>query len=100
MEKFSSYQTRKQIRGSEVTLYILQESLFSFEELQKVKFFMPDAGYDQLKNYEAARNVKAQAIIPMNLRNEKESPAGTTSSGTPCYSMGIAMTSWGRMGIT
>ncbi len=64
----------------------------------KVKFFMFDAGYDQLKNYEAARNVKAQAIIPMNLRNEKESPAGITSSGTPCCSMGIAMTYWGADG--
>ncbi|WP_407668700.1 transposase [Paenibacillus bouchesdurhonensis] len=31
----------------------------------KVKFFILDAGYDQLKNYDAARNVKAQAIIPM-----------------------------------
>ncbi|MGF6951611.1 hypothetical protein QF028_004116 [Neobacillus sp. B4I6] len=61
----------------------------------KVKFFMLDAGYDQLKNYEVARNVKAQAIIPMNLRNEKEPPAGMTSNGTPCCSMGFAMTYWG-----
>ncbi|WP_010267388.1 transposase, partial [Paenibacillus senegalensis] len=61
----------------------------------QVKFFMLDAGYDQLKNYEAARNVKAQAIIPMNLRNEKEPPAGMTSSGTPCCSMGYEMTYWG-----
>jgi IS5 family transposase len=63
-----------------------------------VKFFMLDAGYDQLKNYEVARNVKAQAIIPMNLRNEKEPPAGMTSSGTPCCSMGFAMTYWGADG--
>ncbi|WP_212943886.1 transposase, partial [Paenibacillus antibioticophila] len=55
-------------------------------------------GYDQLKNYEAARNVKAQAIIPMNLRNEKEPPAGMTSSGTPCCPMGFAMTYWGTDG--
>jgi IS5 family transposase len=61
----------------------------------KVKFFMLDAGYDQFKNYEAARSVKAQAIIPMNLRNEKEAPAGMTSSGTPCCSMGFTMTYWG-----
>lgn len=58
----------------------------------KVKFFVFDAGYDQLKNYEAARKLKAQAIIPMNLRNEKEPPAGITSNGTPCCSMGFAMT--------
>lgn len=60
----------------------------------KVKFFMLDAGYDQLKNYEAARNVKAQAIIPMNLRNEKEPPTGMTSNGAPCCSMGYEMTYW------
>nr|WP_074102497.1 transposase [Paenibacillus sp. P3E] len=128
-------------------MYILQESLFSFEELQKIeskerlpiffsaldlrpyakelrnpsprgahvndgdegpalmtlaaarskaKFFMLDAGYDQMKNYEAARNVKAQAIIPLNPRNEKEPPAGMTRKGTPCCSMGFPMTYWGQ----
>ncbi|SEP11543.1 Transposase DDE domain-containing protein [Paenibacillus sophorae] len=56
---------------------------------------MLDAGYDQLKNYEAARDLKAQAIIPLNLRNEKEPPAGMTSKGTPCCSMGFPMTYWG-----
>ncbi|WP_366414809.1 transposase [Paenibacillus sp. GP183] len=35
------------------------------------RFFMLDAGYDQMKVYEAARNVKAQAIIPLNPRGEK-----------------------------
>jgi transposase, IS5 family len=64
----------------------------------KVKFFILDAGYDQLKNYAVARNVKAQAIIPMNLRNEKEPPAGMMSNGTPCCSMGFAMTYWGADG--
>ncbi|ASA23472.1 MULTISPECIES: transposase [Paenibacillus] len=62
----------------------------------KVKFFMLDAGYDQMKNYEAARNVKAQAIIPLNPRNEKEPPAGITRKGTPCCSMGFPMTYWGQ----
>ncbi|AIQ62783.1 transposase [Paenibacillus stellifer] len=62
----------------------------------KVKFFMLDAGYDQIKNYEAARNVKAQAIIPLNPRNEKEPPAGITRKGTPCCSMGFPMTYWGQ----
>lgn len=61
-----------------------------------VKFFMLDAGYDQMKNYEAARNVKAQAIIPLNPRNEKEPPAGITQKGTPCCSMGFPMTYWGQ----
>jgi hypothetical protein len=35
-----------------------------------VEFFVLDACYDQLKNYETARNAKVQVIIPMNLRNE------------------------------
>lgn len=62
----------------------------------KVKFFMLDAGFDQMKNYEAARNVKAQAIIPLNPRDEKEPPAGITRKGTPCCSMGFPMTYWGQ----
>lgn len=64
----------------------------------KVDFFILDAGYDQFKNYEAAKNVKVQAIIPMNLRNEKEPPAGMTSNGTPCCSMGFTMSYWGADG--
>jgi hypothetical protein len=34
----------------------------------------------------------------MNLRNEKEPPDGMTSNGTPCCSMGFAMTYWGADG--
>lgn len=62
------------------------------------RFFMLDAGYDQTKVYETARNVKAQAIIPLNRRGEKEPPAGMTTNGTPCCSMGFAMTYWGADG--
>jgi hypothetical protein len=62
------------------------------------RFFILDAGYDQMKVYEAARNVKAQAIIPLNPRGEKEPPAGMTTNGTPCCSMGFAMTYWGADG--
>lgn len=40
------------------------------------RFFILDAGYDQMKVYEAARNVKAQAIIPLNLRG---------GEGTACW---------------
>ncbi|MOA18552.1 hypothetical protein D3C78_1388780 [compost metagenome] len=65
-----------------------------------VRFFMLDAGYDQMKVYEAARNVKTQAIIPLNPRGEKEPPAGMTTNGTPCCSMGFAMTYWGADAIT
>lgn len=32
-----------------------------------VKFFVLDAGYDQLKNYESVRNVRAQAIITTSI---------------------------------
>lgn len=64
----------------------------------RTKFVILDAGYDQLKVYEAARNVKAQAIIPLNPRGEKEPPAGMTANGTPRCSMGFAMTYWGADG--
>lgn len=60
-----------------------------------IQYVMMDAGYDQLKNYEAAKNIGAQAIIPLNLRNEKEPPAGMASNGTPRCSMGYEMTYWG-----
>ena len=63
-----------------------------------VRFFMLDAGYDQMKVYEAARSVKARAIVPLNPRGEKEPPAGMTTNGTPCCSMGFAMTYWGADG--
>ncbi|MEK4059839.1 transposase [Paenibacillus sp. FSL H3-0321] len=62
----------------------------------KTRFFLLDAGYDQVKNYEAGRKVKTQVIIPMNLRNEKEPPAGMTTKGAPCCSMGFLMTYWGQ----
>nr|WP_240961389.1 hypothetical protein [Aneurinibacillus aneurinilyticus] len=42
--------------------------------------------------------MKAQAIIPMNLRNEKEPPAGMRANGTPCCSMGFPMTYLGANG--
>lgn len=63
-----------------------------------VRFVMLDAGYDQMKVYEAARSVKARAIVPLNPRGEKEPPAGMTTNGTPCCSMGFAMTYWGADG--
>jgi IS5 family transposase len=63
-----------------------------------VNHFIMDAGYDQLKNYETAKGFKAQAIIPLNPRNEKEPPAGLSSNGTPRCSMGFDMTYWGADG--
>ena len=64
----------------------------------KFKFVMMDAGYDQVKNYEAARSYGAQAIIALNRRREKEPPAGMSSNGTPRCSMGYDMVYWGADG--
>ena len=61
----------------------------------KVKFVMMDAGYDQVKNYEAVRSYGAQAIIAMNKRGEMEPPAGIASNGTPRCTMGYEMVYWG-----
>ncbi|MFC5559579.1 transposase [Ureibacillus thermophilus] len=60
----------------------------------KIEFLIMDGGYDPLKNYESAKNIGAQAIIPLNLRNEKEPPEGISSNGTPRCSMGYEMTYW------
>ncbi|WP_327884717.1 hypothetical protein [Aneurinibacillus migulanus] len=61
-----------------------------------IKFVMMDAGYDQLKNDEVAHKLKAQAIIPFNVRNEKEPPTGFPTNGTPRCSMGFDMAYWGQ----
>ena len=60
-----------------------------------IEYLAMDAGYDQLKNYESAKSIGAQAIIPLNLRNEKEPPEGIASNGTPRCSMGYELTYWG-----
>jgi IS5 family transposase len=63
--------------------------------IDRVNFIIGDAGYDQSKNYQIARHYAAQAIIPLNLRNEKEQPAGFSSIGIPRCSMGYDMVYWG-----
>ncbi len=71
------------------------------EELRqdwRIRFVLMDAGYDQTKNDEAARALGAQAIIPMNRRNEKEPPEGMDFDGTPRRTMGYRMTYWGAEG--
>lgn len=57
----------------------------------KFRFVMMDAGYDQIKNYEAARRYGAQAIIALNKRGEKEPPVGMSTTGTSRCSMGYDM---------
>ncbi|GMA62169.1 hypothetical protein GCM10025859_26090 [Alicyclobacillus fastidiosus] len=64
----------------------------------RFKFVMIDAGYDQMKNYEAARGHGAPAIIAMNKKGEKEPPVGVSSDGTPRCSMGFDMAYWGTDG--
>ncbi|MCL6488989.1 MAG: transposase [Alicyclobacillus mali] len=71
----------------------LMEKLY--QERWKTRFLLMDAGYDQVKNYEAARAFGAQAIIPMNRRREKEPPEGMDFDGTPRCTMGYRMTYWG-----
>ncbi|MDD3645304.1 MAG: transposase [Bacteroidales bacterium] len=65
----------------------------------KLDYVIMDAGYDQHKNYEAARKHGAQAIIPLNLRNEKEPPTRFSTNGTPRCSMGYDMVYWENDGI-
>lgn len=73
----------------------LIEKVASQDSSSKMAYVIMDAGYDQMKNYEAAKSYGAQAIIPLNLRNEKEPPAGYSSIGTPRCSMGYDMVYWG-----
>ena len=73
----------------------LVETIASQGYIDRVKYIIGDAGYDQLKNYQVAHRYGAQAIIPLNLRNEQEPPAGFSSNGTPRCSMGYDMVYWG-----
>lgn len=73
----------------------LVEKIASLGFIDRVRFIIEDAGYDQLKNYQITHYYGAQAIIPLNLRNEKEPPAGFSSNGTPRCSMGYDMIYWG-----
>jgi IS5 family transposase len=74
---------------------ILVEKVASQAPQGKLAYILADAGYDQFKNYEAARVYGAQAIIPLNPRNAKEPPEGFSFNGTPRCSMGYEMVYWG-----
>ncbi|NPV27124.1 MAG: transposase [Firmicutes bacterium] len=73
----------------------LVEKVASQTSQGKLAYVLADSGYDQLKNYEAAKAHGAQAIIPLNLRNAKEPPEGFSFNGTPRCSMGYDMVYWG-----
>jgi len=74
---------------------VLVEKVASQAPEGKLAYVLEDSGYDQLKNYEAAKAHGAQAIIPLNLRNAKEPPEGFSFNGTPRCSMGYDMVYWG-----
>ena len=63
--------------------------------MERVNYAVADAGYDQRKNYEAVAPYDAQAIIPLNLRNEKIPPATFSFPVNPRCSMGYDMIYWG-----
>lgn len=87
--------TPANINDGDIGPELIDKTTSTSPDKVKPKFYVLDAGYDQQKNYEAAYNNGARAIIPLNLRNEKEPPAGMLSNGTPICSMGYEMVYWG-----
>ena len=59
------------------------------------KYYCMDMGYDTKDIYQAARNYRSQAIIPLNRRKEKLPPEGMDENRTPTCSMGYPMVYWG-----
>jgi len=88
--------TPANVYDGEIAIPLMKEVAEAYH--WKFKFVMMDAGYDQVKNYDAARSYDAQAIIALNKRGEKEPPAGMASDGTPRCSMGYDMVYWGADG--
>jgi len=76
------------------TLIPLVRNGLSQTYLNKLKYVLADAGYDQKKNYEYCLEANIQAIIPLNLRREKEPPTCFTSNGTPKCSMVMKWFTW------
>jgi len=58
-------------------------------------YYCLDMGYDTKDIYDSARAHQAQAIIPLNLRGEKEPPVGLNKNRTPVCSMGYPLVYWG-----
>lgn len=88
--------TPANVNDGEIGTVLIEKAASSIEDSRlKPHYYVMDAGYDQNKNYEAAHQAYAQAIIPLNPRNEKIPPAGMLSNGTPVCSMGYEMVYWG-----
>lgn len=85
--------TPAHVYDGEMAIPLMKDVVENYE--WQVKFVMMDTGYDQVKNYDAARNYGAQAIIALNRRGEKETPARMASAGTPrcstTWSTGVLM---------
>ena len=58
-------------------------------------YFIMDKGYDTKEIYKVIREKQGQAIIPLNLRGEKNPPAGLNEARTPICTMGYPMVYWG-----
>lgn len=58
-------------------------------------YYCMDMGYDTKNIYDAVRAHRAQAIIPLNRRGEKEPPQGLNENRTPVCSMGYPLVYWG-----
>ncbi len=58
-------------------------------------YYCMDKGYDAKRIYEKAAGMGGQAVIPLNLRNEKQPPEGLSRTRTPVCSMGYEMPYWG-----
>lgn len=87
--------TPANINDGDIGPVLIEKVTSIMPQSQWPKYYSMDSGYDQHKNYEAARKARAQAIIPLNPRNEKEPPAGMTANGTPVCSMNYPMVYWG-----
>ncbi|NSW84627.1 MAG: transposase [Syntrophothermus sp.] len=59
------------------------------------EYYLMDAGYDSSDIYKKAINLKAQAIIKLNRRNQKKPPEGFDENDTPLCPAGQAMVFWG-----
>lgn len=67
------------------------QMIYSF----RPEYYLMDAGYDSSDIYKNAINLKGQAIIKLNRRNQKKPPGGFDENGTPLCPAGQAMVFWG-----
>lgn len=77
-------------------LPLVKKTTDPLEEKDYPKYWAMDSGYDYKNIYEILyHEYNSQAIIPLNLRNEKIPPEGLDFDGTPVCSGGYRMVYWG-----